>query len=247
MLKAALHNHTNYIQKIETNFSPKELIDKAASMGFDVLCFSEHYALTKFGDYFPEYRKEPLASYTAFKGYAESKGILLLPAVEMRYREGEVLLVNFKGNVKDYPAIESLKNLPKDVFVAAPHPFFKGGMCLGKNLYKHIHLFDAIEYSHFYTSLCNLNRKAVIAAEMHNLPMLGTSDTHMLSQLGHTYTLIDAEKNERSVVNALKNGKFKLATKPLPLWLFVAVAVNSMYKISSGPFRILYRILAGKY
>ncbi len=247
MLKAEFHNHTNYIQAIETNFSPEELIDRAAETGVDVLCFSEHYILTKLGDYFPEYRKEPLVSYNDFKEYAKQKGILLLPAVEVRYKEGEVLLINFKGNVKDYPTIESLQNLPKDVFVIAPHPFYKRAMCLGDNLYRYMHLFDAIEYSHFYTRMCNLNKKAVEAAGKHSKPMVGTSDTHMLLQLGHTYTLIDAEKNEESVIRALKSGKVEFVTKPLPLWLFMYVALNSAYKISSGHFRIAWRVITRKY
>lgn len=232
---------------METNYSPKELIDRAASMGFDVLCISEHYLLTRLGEYFPEYRKEPLATFNAFKEYAKEKGILLLPAVEMRYNEGEVLLVNFKGDVKDYPTIESLKNLSEDVFVIAPHPFYKRSFCLGENLVKHIGLFDAIEYSHFYINLCNLNKEAVEAAEKHSKPLVGTSDAHLLMQLGHTYTLIDAEKNQESVIKSLKQGKVKLVTKPLPFWLFGVVTISSLYKFSSVPFRIIYRKLAGKY
>lgn len=247
MLKADLHIHTNYLQEIETSFSPKELIDRAASLGFDVLCFSEHYILTRLGDYLPEYRKEPLKTYRDFKDYAKSKGILLIPAVEMRYREGEVLLVNFKGNVKDYPTIESLKNLPSDVFVIAPHPFFKRRMCLGKNLEKYIYLFDAIEYSFIYTRLFfNFNKKAVNLAKKYSKPMVGTSDAHMLLQLGHTYTLIDADKNIKSVVTALKKGRFKVMTKPLPLWVFIVVTINTIYKISCSPFRIAWRKIAGK-
>ncbi|MBU2638823.1 MAG: PHP domain-containing protein [Nanoarchaeota archaeon] len=246
MLKADFHIHTNYIQEMETSFSPKELIDKAASMGFDVLCFSEHYILTRLGDYFPEYRKEPLTTYRDFKDYAESKGILLLPAVEMRYKEGEIVLVNFKGDVRDYPTIESLKSLPKDVFVIAPHPFYKRGMCLGENLEKHIALFDAIEYSHFYAKICNFNKKAVRIAKKCSKPMVGTSDTHMLLQFGYTYTLLDAEKNINSVVRALKKGKLKLVTNPLPLWPFTIITLNTIYKICSGPFRIAWRKITGK-
>lgn len=247
MLKADFHIHTNYVHKIETNYSPKELIDRAALLGFQVLSISEHYLLTKLGEYFPEYRKDPLATYHAFKEYAQEKGILLLPAVEIRYPEGEVLLVNFKGDLKDYPTISSLKNLSSDVFVIAPHPFYKRDFCLGENLARHISLFDAIEYSHFYTNICNLNKKAVIASKKHSKPLVGTSDAHILSQLGHTYTMIDAEKNEKSVIYALKQGKVKLVTKPLPFWLFFAVTLNSLYKMGSGPFRIFWRKITGKY
>lgn len=91
MLKADFHSHTNYIHPEEATHSPKQLIDLAAEKGFDVLCFSEHYVFTEIADFFPVYRKDPLQSYKDFRDYAASKGILLLPSVEVRYPEGEVV------------------------------------------------------------------------------------------------------------------------------------------------------------
>ena len=246
MLKADFHSHTNYIQPYETNYSPKELIDRAASLSFDAFCISEHYVLTRLGELLKEYRKYPFSTYEDFKDYAKEKGILLIRSVEMRYPEGEVLLVNFHGDVKDYPTIKSLNTLPSNVLVIAPHPFFKRKICLGENLERNISLIGAVEYSHFYNGLINLNKQAVSIANKHKKPVVGTSDAHHLLEVGTSYTLVDAEKDADSIVKAVKEGKIKLVTKPLPLHLFGFITLSSFYKMSSGAMRIAYRKLLKK-
>ncbi|HII15138.1 MAG TPA: PHP domain-containing protein [Nanoarchaeota archaeon] len=246
MLKADFHSHTNYLQKGETNYSPKELIDRAAELKFDVFCISEHYVLTKLGELLPEYRKYPFASYGLIKDYAKEKGILLLRSVEIKYPEGEVLLVNFQGNVKDYPTLKSLEKLPSSVLVIAPHPYFKRSICLGENLEKNIGLFGAVEYAHMYSSFINLNKKAAAVAARHKKPMVGTSDAHHLLEVGITYTLVDSKKNAGSIVNAVRAGRIKLVTRPMPAHLFAFIALSNIFKICAGGIRIMYRLLSGK-
>ncbi len=229
MLKVDLHNHTNYVQNRETNFGPKEIIDKAASQDVDVLCLSEHFFHIK--SHFKEYKKDPLKSYRDFKDYANKKGILLLPGTEVRYKEGEALLINFNDDLNKYPGITDLSKLPDDVLVVAPHPFFKKNICLGKNLFKFMHLFDAIEYSFFYTRRFNLNKKAVDVAASFKKPMLGSSDCHDLSNFGYTYSLVNAKKDPKSVVNAIRKGDVVVVTRPLPRRLFYSSIYNTGFKI----------------
>lgn len=246
MLKTEFHSHTNYIQKIETKHSPKQLIGRAASLGYDVLSISEHYILTWFGESLKEYRKYPFSTYEDFKDYASSKGILLLRSVEVWYPEGEVLLINFQGNVKDYPTLKSLNKLPKTVLVIAPHPYFKREICLGDNLVKNIGLFDAIEYSNFYLTKFNLNKKAELIAKKYDKALVGTSDVHHLMQMGYTYTLVDADKNPESIVKAVKDGKVKLVTRQLPFFVFFWVTCSSFYKLFAIVPRTIYRKLLKK-
>lgn len=246
MLKVSLHNHTNYIQASETNYSPKQLIDEAVKLGYDALCISEHYKFTKLGDLIAEFRKDPLKTYRDFKDYASGKGLLLIPGVEIHIKEGEVLLVNFEGDVKDYPTIDSLKKLPKNVLVVAPHPFYKRRFCLGKELIKHINLFDAIEYSHFYLKPFNLNNEAVKVAEKYHKVVVGTPDTHRLEQLKFTYSLVNAKKDAGSIVKAIKAGKVKLVTRPLPLYVFLKTTLRSVFAMVSAVFRIAYRKIFNK-
>ncbi len=221
MLKIDLHSHTNYLQKNETGYGPKELIDKVVELGFDAIAITEHYFVCNGSKY---YKQDPLKTFRDFKGYAKKKGLLLIPGTELRFKEGEVVLFNFDGDVTKIKDINDLSKLPSTVLRIAPHPFFIKGFCLGKELIKNIHLFDAIEYSHFYLPWLNRNKKAVRMAKKYGKVLVGTSDAHRLYQLNHTYTLVDAEKDADKIVKAIKEGKYSLKTKPLSFLTFLRLA-----------------------
>jgi predicted metal-dependent phosphoesterase TrpH len=90
------------------------------------------------------------------------------------------------------------------------------------------HLFDAIEYCHFYTRQINFNTQAVRCALTHQLPVVGTSDAHVLSQFGLAYSLVEAEKTPDAIIQAIKAGRVKPISRPIPLAqlmrIFVGVA-----------------------
>ena len=65
--------------------------------------------------------------------------------------------------------------------------------CLREKLWQEIDLFDAIEFSHFYTPRIDFNRPAVKLAAAVGLPLLGTSDSHLDEQFGTTFSLIEAD------------------------------------------------------
>ena len=115
-------------------------------------------------------------------------------------------------NLRDLNEIK--KNYPK-IFVIAPHPFHYKSVCLKNNVIKHLHLFDAWEYSFFYLKLINPNKKTLRLAKRYKKPVIGSSDVHFLKNLGKTYTLINAKKNEKDIFQAIKNRKVKIKTKPL--------------------------------
>jgi hypothetical protein len=100
--------------------------------------------------------------------------------------------------------------------VIAPHPFFPAPKCLNGKLRENLDLFDAIEFSHFYTKTVDFNRKAVDYARRMALPLVGTSDCHRLWQLGTTYTLLEAEKKTiPAVFEAIRAGRARVVTAPL--------------------------------
>ena len=100
--------------------------------------------------------------------------------------------------------------------ISAPHPFFPGDRAMKEKLLENIELFDAIEYSHFYFSLINFNKKAVRVARRFEKPLIGTSDAHFKMQFDYTYSLIDGEKTVQGVIDAIRKHKVKVVTKPFP-------------------------------
>ena len=77
-------------------------------------------------------------------------------------------------------------------------------------------LFDAVEYTWFYTRRTGwFNRRAEDWARAHRVPVVGNADVHRLSQLGRTYSLIDAERTPASICEAVRAGRVTFVTEPL--------------------------------
>ena len=228
MLKAELHCHTSEDDKEEIiEYSAKDLIGYLAERGFEVIAITLHDKLM--------YNEE-------LKEYAEKKGVLLIPGYEPRIQGRDVLVYNVGQEdiegIKTFEDLYELKKSKPDALIVAAHPYFMKSYCLKELLVKHINLFDAIEYSHFFFPGLNMNKKGERIAKKYNKPMVGTSDVHFLQQLNHTYTLIDSEKNVNAVIDAIKKGKVKVVAKHLPLKVFLKIGFWSMMHTAREVFGI---------
>jgi len=243
-LKTSLHNHSDHDpfdgasgRKL-INFSPYNLIDRAAALNYQVLALTHH---------------GKLAWDEQWKNYAQTKNILLIPGLELYLTEQDdlprdprtnkpkswwktmhTLILNCETSttieeVHTFRQLEGYKKKHPEIFVIAPHPFFYIES-LGKKLEKYLTLFDAIEISRFYCQFINYNKKAVAIAKKYNLPFIATTDTHKLEDLETNYCLIEAQKNPTSIFAALRAGKFQNISTPMKLKDFL----TSFFKV---PFR----------
>ena len=204
-LKADLHLHTcDGIKDEYISYDAFKLIDVAMQMGYEVLSITNHDTVT-YNDY--------------LKDYAYERGILLIPGIELTLNRKHILVYNVLdpvNTIKDIRGIERIKDR-NNLFIA-PHPFFPAGHSLGKMFVTWQHLFDAVELCHFYTDFINFNKKALDMAAKFNLPIVGTSDSHLLCQLDTTYSHIHADaKDTDAVIEAVKKGAVEVVTSPLSL------------------------------
>lgn len=200
-LKIDLHVHTSDDPEDKVEYSSRDLIERAAVLGFDVLSITNHNVITW---------TEDLADY------ASGRGILLIPGVEKTIEKRHVLIINASSDdlgIKSFRDLAAAKTPAK--LVIAPHPFYPGMNCLRGKLLSHLPLFDAIEYCHYYTPSVNFNRRAVELALERKLPLVGTSDAHLPSQLGTTYSLVEAGKEVGSILGAIRSGRARIETSPL--------------------------------
>lgn len=100
-----------------------------------------------------------------------------------------------------------------------------------KKIIKYIDLFDAIEYSFFYTKHINFNKKSVTIHKKYNKPLIGASDMHHLWQMGYTYSLVDSRKNISSIFQAIKSNKIVLKTRALPYYRFIVAGIGAVYGV----------------
>ncbi len=181
-------------------YTAKELISKAAEEGFEVMSITNHYRMTFNRDLF---------------SYAQERGILLIPGVEMTIQRRHVLVLNPPADktCSDFFSLSKLRR--PETLIIAPHPYFPGAYCLNGQLLKHRDLFDALEYCHFYSPMINFNQKAVEVCRSFGFPLIGNSDAHFFSQLGSTYSFIYAEKNLEAVFAAIRQNRLKVVSRPL--------------------------------
>jgi hypothetical protein len=214
MLKVELHTHTadDPIDRIpHTTF---DLIDHAAALGYGALAITLH---------------ERQLDVSRFASYAADRGIVLIPGVERTIEGKHVLLLNFARGAEDvrtFADLAALKSRERGL-VVAPHPFFPTSVCLRNDLDRHADLFDAVERNAMYTGLVDFNRRGERWAAQHGKPVVGNCDVHRLSQLGSTFSLVDAPLDAEAICDAIAAGRVQVESQPLA-WADVARILSSM-------------------
>lgn len=202
LLKADFHTHTREDPHDFIGYGALELIREAAQQGFGVLAITCHNKRV----FTEELRRR-----------AEDLGVLLVPGVEAAIGGKHTLLLDMPYTRRGVRSFDDVRRLKRDGgLVIAPHPFFPAPKCLNGRLRRNLDVFDAIEFSHFYTRRVDFNRKAVAYARLMGLPLVGTSDCHRLRELGTTYSLLDVEtKTIPAVFDAIRAGRVRVVTAPL--------------------------------
>jgi hypothetical protein len=202
LLKADFHVHTREDPHDFIRYTAVELLQEAARQGFQVMALTCHNKRIHTED---------------LRRRAADLGILLVPGVEAAIEGKHTLLLDMpysRLRVRTFAHVRALKR--DGGLVIAPHPFFPAPKCLGNKLRENLDLFDAIEFSHFYTRRLDFNRRAVEYARRMDMPLVGTSDCHRLWQLGTTYTLVEVEeKTVPAVFAAIRAGRVRVVTAPL--------------------------------
>ncbi|MBD3354709.1 PHP domain-containing protein [Candidatus Woesearchaeota archaeon] len=205
MLKSDFHIHTSEDKKDSwIRYSAKELVKRAAELGFEVLSITNHGTFT--------YDQE-------LANYARQKGVVLIPGIEAYIEGRHVVVLNPKKdieNIRNFKELKEYKKKNPDIFIMAPHMFYPVFKSVHNRFFKHHDVFDGIEYSQHYSRFFNIfNKKAAKIAKKYNKSLVGTSDSHKTYQFNKTYSLVDSEKDIISVISALKEKKIEINTMPL--------------------------------
>lgn len=207
MLKVELHSHCNLDPKDNkfVKYSAKELIDLYSKHKYDVVAITCH---------------DKVVHTKELTDYAATKNILLIPGVERTINEQHVLIYNITDKeaqkIKSFGDLQILKkDKAKEILIVAPHPFYPGKSCLGKNIIKYLNLFDAWEYSFFYSFFWNPNNKTKRLAKKYNKTMVGNGDIHQLKFINKTYSLINSKKDIKSIFEAIRNKKVEYVSNPI--------------------------------
>ena len=214
MLKVELHTHTADDPVDEIPYSTFELIDRAAALGYDAVAITLH---------------ERQLDLRRYRPYAVERGITLIPGIERTIEGRHVLLLNFArgaGQVRTFADLARLRaNQPG--LVVAPHAYYPLANCLGRDLERHADLFDAVERNAMYIRGVDFNRAAERFAARHGKPVVGNGDVHRLSQLGTTYSLVEAERDPEAICAAILAGQARVVSRPLE-WLQAGLLLSRL-------------------
>jgi predicted metal-dependent phosphoesterase TrpH len=214
MLKVELHAHTADDPVDRIPHTTIQLIDRAAALGYDALAITLH---------------EQQLDLRRFACAAAKRGIVLIPGVERTIGGRHVLLLNFTRAAEDVRTFADLARLRarERGLVVAPHPFFPVPSCLRDDLERHADLFDAVERNAMIVRGIDFNARAERWAARHGKPVVGNGDVHRLSQLGTTYSLVDAPPHVDAICEAIRAGQVRVESRPLG-WIEAARVLSAM-------------------
>ena len=210
MLKIDFHIHTSDDPVDYIDHSTYGLIDRAAALGYDALAITLH---------------DRQLDEECLHTYARDRGIVLIPGVERTIAGKHVVLVNFPPDAERVESFDELRALKARTngLVIAPHPFFPGLSCLRSLMDRHADLFDAVEWSYFWTSDVNFNAAARRWAARHGKPLVANSDLHDIRQLGRTCSWVEADREPGAICDAVRAGRVSVQTEPVPILELVKV------------------------
>jgi predicted metal-dependent phosphoesterase TrpH len=221
VLKVDLHLHTSEDPADVISHDAYQLIDRAAELGFNALAITLH---------------DRVLADPRLNAYAQDRGIVLVPGVERTIEGRHVLLLNFSAgtdHVRTFSDLAALRSRGHGIVIAA-HPFFPNGNSLRSRLIEHSDLFDAVEWSYFWTRGLNFNAKAARWAAEQGKPVVASSDLHDLRQFGRTCSFVFAEPNPDAICAAIREGRVSIQTSPVPKVELVRV-VSGMIRRGSKP------------
>jgi predicted metal-dependent phosphoesterase TrpH len=196
-LKVDLHIHTKHSKDGE--IEPKDLVKKAAELGFDAIAVTDH------GTVKGAIETKEIARKTA-------KNLIVFVGQEVKTNKGEVLVYNVRKEIKEeQDLLKTCQEAKKSKgFLVVPHPFDLMRRGIGENTKSILGYVDAIEGFNARTVINRFNERAMEFTKENNKPMVVGSDSHFLDEFGKTYMLIESEKGERGILSAIEKGRFEI-------------------------------------
>jgi predicted metal-dependent phosphoesterase TrpH len=226
MIRVELHAHTSDDPHDRVPYTARDLIVRAAALGYGALAITLHDAA---------FDPAPIA------GFARQHGIRLLSGIERTIHGAHVLLINYPGPaafaVQRFEDVAALKAAYPHGLVVAPHPCYPIPSALGRQqLDAYAPLWDAIEVNAMHVRGVDWNRHAIAWAASHNRPLVGNGDVHRLTQLGRTWSDVDLDlppamsdaEAAAAICDAIRAGRVRVGGAPLSHWRAGAILAQML-------------------
>lgn len=214
MLKADLHVHSRFSK--DSKSEPREIVEAAVERSLDVLAVTDHDSLEG---------GRAVAEETAATG----ADLIVVPGQEVSTSQGHLLVLGVDEDAPRGPLEEVARwTHLRDGVCVAPHPFQKYRHGLGGWVLRSPEPVDGVEVCNSRRLIPLADRRAERLASRYRYPRIGGSDAHIPEMVGRVYTLVDAEPDADSVLDAIRRGDTEVREGRTPAPLFVRQLIETL-------------------
>jgi predicted metal-dependent phosphoesterase TrpH len=197
-----LHIHSNYSS--DSNLTVDDILKQAVRAGLDGIAICDHNTVA--------------GSLFAIKRAQEMNiPLLVIPGIEVSTTRGHIIVLGVRENIRTELSPAETISIAKE----------KGGITIAAHPFKINSLgnvdgldIDAVET---FNSRCLFGENAAAKemAQSIGKSQVGGSDSHMLATIGFGFTEIQGEKNEASVLQAIREGATSSGGRVVPFYVVI--------------------------
>ncbi|HII77098.1 MAG TPA: PHP domain-containing protein [Methanolinea sp.] len=200
MLRCDLHVHTNFSRDGES--SVEDILRRAEVIGLGAVAITDHDTV--------------LGARYALEC---DTSVVVIPGIEISTKQGHLLALGITRTVpagRDFLETATLARSLGATLIL-PHPYHLWRHGVGLKLKSGVEAVDAVESfnSRYITGAAN--RKAARIARKFGKPCVGGSDAHNARFVGFGQTLVHAEPDVASILDAIRAGKSIAGGRMTPL------------------------------
>lgn len=220
MLSTDLHIHTNFSKDGES--SVQQIIAAASAAGLDAIAITDH---------------DSMDGYRAAREI--SSGILVIPGIEVSTMEGHLIALGIDSPPESGQSVlDTIQQVRREGGVTIlPHPFHRYRHGVALRCREAFSEADAIEIYNSRYVFAHANRYAMKLAQKQGRPVVAGSDAHHARFVGYGRTLVDAEKDIPSILDAIREGRTTPAGKKTPVRYYTKQSLRNSWRKIRGKVR----------
>jgi hypothetical protein len=213
MLSCDLHVHSSFSRDGES--TPEEIIRRAEAAGLDAIAITDHDTVDG-----------------AIAALSIPTRIIIIPGIEISTRQGHLIALGVTEKIPSGLDVLETIRIAKErgAVLILPHPYHIWRHGVGRKLRSALYSVDAIEVFNSRYIFGSANFKAARMARRIGKPCVGGSDAHHSRYVGFGRTNVDAERDCRSILAAIREGKTSAGGRMTPLPSYTRQTIRNTWK-----------------